>query len=82
MGLRGCGMISLATDLTELPCRCFSVLALSEAVTFVLREYMKGTVATRSFFERKSVISALSWSQHEQYVTSNLYSFSLLCSWN
>lgn len=59
MGLWGCRMISSAMDLPELPCCCFSELALSEAVTFVLREYMKGTAETRSFFERKSVISVL-----------------------
>lgn len=82
MGLRGCRMISSAADLPERPCCCFSALALPEAVTFVPCEYMKGAAETRSFFERKSVISALSWSQYEPYVASNLHSFSLVCSWN
>lgn len=52
-------MISSATDLPELLCCCFSALAPSGAVTFVLCEYMKRTAETRSIFERKSVISAL-----------------------
>lgn len=82
VGLQGCRMISSATDLPELLHCCFSVLALSEAVMLMLCEYMKGTAETGSYFERKSVISALSWSQYELYVTSNLYSFSLVCSWN
>lgn len=80
VGLWGCRVISSATDLPKLLCCCFSVLSLSEAVTFVLCEYMKGTAETRSFFERKSVISGFSWSQYEPYVTSNLYSFSLVYS--
>lgn len=82
VGLQGCRMIYSATDLPKLLCCCFSALALSEAVMFVPCEYMKGTAETRSFFVRKSIISALFWSQYEPYVASNLCSFSLLCSWN